>query len=208
MRALIVVDVQNDFLPGGSLAVAGGDAVIDPINRLIKAFSEARDVVVCTADWHPANHISFAASHAGKKVGDELDVSYGKQRLWPVHCVAGTQGAAFSSALLSDKADALVRKGMRRDCDSYSGFMEADRLGKTGLAGYLKERGVDSVAVCGLATDFCVSWTALDAAAAGFKTVVVTDASHAIDVAGSLAAARESWEKAQICQVTVCDLLK
>ena len=150
MRALIVVDVQNDFLPGGSLAVAGGDAVIDPANRLMKTFSDAGDIVVCTADWHPADHISFA--------------------------------------------DAIVRKGMRRDCDSYSGFMEADRVRKTGLAGYLKERGVTFVAVCGLATDFCVSWTALDAAAAGFKTVVVTDASCAIDVAGSLAAARSAWK--------------
>lgn len=207
MRALIVVDVQNDFLPGGSLAVAGGDAVIEPANRLMKTFSDAGDIVVCTADWHPADHISFAASHTGKTVGDEVDVSYGKQRLWPVHCVAGTRGAAFSSALLSDKADAIVRKGMRRDCDSYSGFMEADRVRKTGLAGYLKERGVTFVAVCGLATDFCVSWTALDAAAAGFKTVVVTDASCAIDVAGSLAAARSAWKKAQVGEVTVSELL-
>lgn len=207
MRALIVVDVQNDFLPGGSLAVAGGDAVIEPINCLIRAFSEAGDVVVCTADWHPADHISFAANHTGKTVGDEVKAPYGPQRLWPVHCVAGTPGAAFAAGLLSDRADVVVRKGMRRNCDSYSGFLEADRVRKTGLAGYLKERGVQSVAVCGLALDFCVSWTATDAVSAGFRTDIVTDASRAIDVAGSLAAARISWEKAHIREVSVTELL-
>ncbi len=208
MKALLVVDVQNDFLPGGSLAVAGGDAVIDPINQLMKAFSEAGCVVVCTADWHPSDHVSFAVNHAGKCVGDTVCVPYGEQHLWPVHCVAGTSGAAFSSRLLTDYADAVIRKGMRRDCDSYSGFMEADRLRKTGLAGYLKERGVDSVAVCGLALDFCVSWTALDAASAGFRTSIVVDASRAIDAAGSLKAARTAWNKAKVREVTVAQVLK
>ena len=187
---LIVVDMLYDFIDG-SLACANAGNAVDNTLEFIKKTRDEDLPVLFIRDHHPADHSSFT--------------EYGGT--WPVHCVAGTRGAAFSSALLSDKADAIVRKGMRRDCDSYSGFMEADRVRKTGLAGYLKERGVTFVAVCGLATDFCVSWTALDAAAAGFKTVVVTDASRAIDVAGSLAAARSAWKKAQVGEVTVSELL-
>lgn len=188
--ALIVVDVQNDFLPGGALAVASGDAVIAPINALMPAF----DTVVLTADWHPAGHISFADSHPGKHPFEETEVHYGHQALWPQHCVAGQWGAQFAAGLHTDCAHMIVRKGTRRDCDSYSGFMEADRLTQTGLTGYLRTRGVETVYVCGLATDFCVSWTALDARQAGFRSIVIEDASAAIDVNGSLAAAHAAWQ--------------
>lgn len=203
-RALIVVDVQNDFLPGGTLAVAGGDAVIDPINRLMDAF----DTVVMTADWHPADHVSFADNHAGKSPFETIELPYGVQVLWPRHCVAGTAGAAFAKELKTDKAAVIVRKGMHTDCDSYSGFVEADRQTKTGLAGWLKDRGIDEVWVCGLATDFCVAWTAQDAASAGFKTYLIEDASKAIDLNGSLASARAAWEAAGVVGTTVACALK
>ena len=189
-RALIVVDIQNDFLPGGSLAVEGGDEIVDSVNTLIRAF----DTVVLTADWHPENHISFAVNHAGKNAFETIDVKYGKQVLWPKHCVAGSTGAAFCDKLDTDRAAVIIRKGMNADCDSYSGFMEADRKTTTGLAGWLKERGIDEVWVCGLATDFCVAWTAQDAKSAGFETYLIQDASKAIDIDGSLAAAKEAWE--------------
>lgn len=207
MKALLVVDVQNDFLPKGALPVAGGDAVIDPVNRLMKAFHESGNIVVCTADWHPEDHISFAKNHTAAKVGDTITVPYGKQMLWPAHCVAGTAGAAFSQALQVNYANAIVRKGTHSHCDSYSGFMEADRVTKTGLAGYLREMDVHSVWVCGLALDFCVSWTALDAALFGFKSHVLLDASRAIDVAGSLEAAHEAWRDAQVVESNVLETL-
>ncbi len=207
MKALLVVDVQNDFLPGGSLAVAGGDAVIEPINHLMKTFHDAGNIVICTADWHPEDHISFAKNHPGAKVGDSIEATYGKQLLWPAHCVAGTKGAEFSEKLQTVYANAIVRKGTHSNCDSYSGFMEADRVTKTGLAGYLKEMGVDSVWVCGLALDFCVSWTALDAAHSGFKSYVICDASRAIDVAGSLAAAKVAWQEAHVLETSASKAL-
>ncbi len=182
---LVVVDVQNDFIPGGALAVPRGEQVVPAINRLAARF----DNVVLTQDWHPRGHASFASSHAGKKPFETIELSYGTQVLWPDHCVQGTPGAAFHSDLDVTKAQLVIRKGYHRDIDSYSGFLEADRKTSTGLAGYLRERKLKTLYVCGLATDFCVAWTALDARAAGFDTTVIEDASRAIDLDGSLAKA-------------------
>lgn len=183
--ALIVVDIQNDFLPGGALAVPRGDETVAIANRLMPLFP----TVVLTADWHPADHSSFASQHAGKSPYDVVPMPYGNQVLWPDHCVAGTSGADFAAGLETVRAHAVIRKGTDKNCDSYSGFLAADRKTPTGLAGYLKSRGVTTVFVCGLATDFCVAWTAQDASAAGFKTYLIEDASRAIDAGGSLAAA-------------------
>ncbi|WP_230532634.1 bifunctional nicotinamidase/pyrazinamidase [Microvirga roseola] len=182
---LIAVDVQYDFLPGGALAVPDGDAVIEPINRLAQAFRH----VVMTQDWHPAGHASFASSHPGKQSFEMVELSYGPQVLWPDHCVQGTLGAEISRDLHIQHAQLLIRKGYNPAIDSYSGFMEADRRTSTGLAGYLRERGFRRVFCAGLATDFCVAWTALDAKAAGFETYLIQDASRAIDTNGSLARA-------------------
>jgi len=179
---LIVVDVQNDFVPGGALAVPKGDEVVPMINRLAARFGN----VVLTQDWHPRGHASFASSHPGKKPFESIDLPYGRQVLWPDHCVQGTAGAALHAGLDFAKAQLIIRKGHHRAIDSYSGFLEADRKTTTGLAGYLKEKGLTSLFVCGLATDFCVAWTALDARAAGFEASVVEDACRAIDLEGSL----------------------
>lgn len=191
--ALIVVDVQNDFLSGGALAVTDGDEVIDPVNKMIAAAS----TVVLTADWHPADHKSFACNHSDARPFETIEMPYGSQVLWPAHCIAGTFGAAFAAALKTEKAALVLHKGMNPDCDSYSAFVEADRRTKTGLAGWLVERGIRDVVVCGLAADFCVSWTALDAAQAGFAVTVVEDAVKAIG-RETLEAAHEAWEKAGI----------
>ena len=182
---LVVVDVQNDFIPGGALAVPQGDEVVPEINRLAARF----DDVILTQDWHPRGHASFASSHPGKKPFETIELPYGSQVLWPDHCVQGTAGAAFHPDLNLTKAQLVIRKGHHRDIDSYSAFLEADRETTTGLAGYLKERGFRKLYVCGLATDFCVAWTALDARAAGFDTTVIEDACRAIDLEGSLARA-------------------
>jgi nicotinamidase/pyrazinamidase len=182
---LIVVDVQNDFIPGGALAVPDGDEVVPVINRLAARFEN----VVLTQDWHPRRHASFASSHPGKKPFETIELAYGRQVLWPDHCVQGTPGAAFHPDLDVTKAQLVIRKGHHRDIDSYSAFLEADRKTTTGLAGYLKERGFKKLYVCGLATDFCVAWTALDARAAGFDTTVIEEASRAIDLDGSLSRA-------------------
>jgi nicotinamidase/pyrazinamidase len=182
MQCLIVVDVQNDFCPGGALAVPNGDEVVPVINRLAVRF----DNVVLTQDWHPRGHASFASSHPGKKPFETVELPYGAQVLWPDHCVQGTRGAAFHEGLEPGKAQLVIRKGFHRDIDSYSAFLEADRKTTTGLAGYLKERGLKSLFVCGLATDFCVAWTALDARKAGFEVSVIEDACRAIDLEGSL----------------------
>jgi len=182
---LLVVDVQNDFLPGGALAVPGGDAVVPLVNRLAGRFAH----VVLTQDWHPPAHRSFATSHPGKAPFDTVMLPYGEQVLWPDHCVQGTRGAALSAALAIAHAELVIRKGFRRDIDSYSAFREADRATPTGLAGYLRERGLSRVFIAGLATDFCVAWSAADAREAGFEVFVVEDACRAIDTAGSLAAA-------------------
>jgi nicotinamidase/pyrazinamidase len=182
---LLVVDVQNDFMPGGALAVPGGDEVVPVINRLVARFEH----VVLTQDWHPRRHISFASSHPGKQPFETIELAYGAQVLWPDHCVQGTSGAALHPDLDATQAELVIRKGHHAGIDSYSAFLEADRKTTTGLAGYLKERGLGSLYVCGLATDFCVAWTALDARAAGFEVTVIEDACRAIDLDGSLARA-------------------
>lgn len=188
--ALIVVDVQNGFCDGGNLAVAGGAQVVPIINRLAPAFAN----IVVTQDWHPAGHASFASAHPGKTAFDTTEMFYGSQVLWPDHCVQGTPDAALHADLHLPTAQLIIRKGFHAGIDSYSAFMEADRQTQTGLEAYLKQRGIRSVYVVGLATDFCVAWTALDASAAGFDTSVVEDACRAIDMNGSLAAA---WEQMQ-----------
>lgn len=190
----IVVDVQYDFLPGGNLAVPKGDEVIKPINELADRFKH----VVMTQDWHPEGHISFASSHKGKKPFDVIDLPYGKQVLWPDHCIWDSKGAEFSEAVDIPHNQLIIRKGFDPKIDSYSGFVEADRKTRTGLAGYLKERGFKRAFVAGLATDFCVGWTALDAKAAGFETIVVEDACRGIDAAGSLAKAWKDMAEAGI----------
>lgn len=182
---LLVVDVQNCFLPGGSLAVKDGDAVVPVINALAEKFAN----VVLTQDWHTPNHLSFASAHPGKKPFDTVRMPYGEQVLWPDHCVQGTPGAELSAALKIPHAHLVIRKGYNPAIDSYSAFVEADGVTKTGLAGYLKERGIDRVFVVGLATDFCVAWSALDARKAGLDAVVVEDGCRGIDLNGSLAAA-------------------
>jgi nicotinamidase/pyrazinamidase len=200
--ALVVVDVQNDFCPGGALAVPGGDEVVPPINRLIEKF----DAVVLTQDWHPAGHASFASSHPGKAPFESVEFSYGRQTLWPEHCVQGTAGAAFHPDLVWDKAQLIVRKGFRAPIDSYSAFFENDRRTTTGLAGYLRERGIEEIVLAGLATDFCVAYSALDAVRLGFSTSVVMDASRAIDLDGSLAAAERQMAAADVRRVKVAEL--
>lgn len=179
---LIVVDVQYDFLPGGNLAVAGGDEIVPLINALARKFRN----VVFTQDWHPADHISFASQHRGKAPFDTVELDYGTQVLWPDHCVWQTHGAELSADLDIPHAQLVIRKGYDKAIDSYSGFQEADRETLTGLAGYLNERDVGRLFVVGLATDFCVAWTALDGAAAGFDVTVIEDATRAIDANGSL----------------------
>ena len=192
--ALIVVDVQNCFTPGGSLAVDKGDEIIPLINRIAKAFQN----VVLTQDWHTANHISFASSHAGKKPFDVIDLPYGKQVLWPDHCVQGTDGAAIHRGIDIPHAQLVIRKGFNPLVDSYSAFIEADGNSKTGLDGYLMGRGVKTVYVAGLATDFCVAWTAMDARKLGLDAFVVEDACRGIDTQGSLAAAWKNMEAAGV----------
>ncbi len=182
---LIVVDVQNCFVPGGSLAVQKGDEIVPLINRLAAAFPN----VVITQDWHHPKHISFASQHAGKKPFETVEVAYGTQVLWPDHCVQGTEGAALHKDLRLPNAQLVIRKGFRQNVDSYSAFMEADRKTPTGLAGYLKARGIETCYIVGLATDFCVSWTALDARNAGFQAGVIEDACRGIDLNGSMAKA-------------------
>ncbi len=182
---LLIIDVQNDFCPGGALAVADGDAVVPVINRLAERF----DHVVLTQDWHPAGHSSFATSHPGSAPFGTIEMSYGPQTLWPDHCIQGTLGAAFHRQLAAEKAELVIRKGFRREIDSYSAFFEHDRRTPTGLAGYLRERGLQRIFLVGLATDFCVYYSALDACRLGFPAVVVEAGCRAIDLAGSLEAA-------------------
>jgi len=203
-EALLVIDLQNDFMPGGALAVARGDEVVPVANRLARAFEH----VIVTQDWHPRDHISFAASHAGKSPFERIALPYGEQVLWPMQCVQGTAGAALHEALDIAHARLVIRKGYRRTIDSYSAFVEADRETPTGLAGYLRESGVKRVWCCGLATDYCVAWTALDARAAGFEAVVVEDACRAIDLEGSLERAWRDMEAAGIARARAEDALR
>ena len=184
--ALIMIDIQNDFCPGGALAVSGGDQIIPRVNRLQKDFA----VKVLTQDWHPADHASFAANQGGMEPYSLIDMPYGPQILWPTHCVAGSEGAAFHAELMTDSADLILRKGFRSAIDSYSAFFENDHKTPTGLEGYLRERGVHDVVLVGLATDFCVRYSAVDAARLGFGVTVLEGACRAIDLDGSLAEAR------------------
>jgi nicotinamidase/pyrazinamidase len=180
---LIVVDVQNDFCPGGALAVAEGDAVIEPIHRIAPRFEH----IVLTQDWHPADHFSFASAHPGKKPFDSIELGYGAQTLWPQHCVQGSTGAEFHPALNLTRAELILRKGFRPRIDSYSAFFENDHATSTGLAGYLRERNFKRVFLAGLAYDFCVGYSALDARRLGFEAIVLRDACQAIDLNGSVA---------------------
>ena len=184
-EALIVVDVQNDFCPGGALAVAGGDDIIPEINAMLRQYQ----VRVLTQDWHPAGHKSFAESHPGAAAFSMIEMPYGPQILWPTHCVQGTAGAAFHPRLETEPGDLVIRKGFRPEIDSYSAFFENDHQTATGLEGYLRTRGVETVVLVGLATDFCVTYSALDAARLGFKVAVKMSACRAIDLDGSLAEA-------------------
>ena len=193
MRALIVVDVQNDFCPGGALAVAGGDEIVAPINNRMADF----DAVILTQDWHPAGHSSFASSHEVAEFST-TEMPYGSQVLWPDHCVQGSIGAAFHKDLDIDRADLILRKGYRPGIDSYSAFFENDRRTATGLEGYLKTRGVFDVTFVGLATDYCVAYSALDAARLGFAVSVDTALCRAIDMGGSLDQARSDMAAAKV----------
>jgi nicotinamidase/pyrazinamidase len=192
--ALIVIDVQNDFCPGGALAVAGGDEIISRINGLMGDFA----TVVLTQDWHPADHASFAANHDGAEPFSLTQMPYGPQVLWPTHCVQGTKGAEFHKNLRTDPAQLIVRKGFRAGIDSYSAFFENDQTTPTGLEGYLRNRGVTSVTLVGLATDYCVAYSALDAARLGFKATVLEGACRAIDLNGSLADAQARMRAAGV----------
>jgi len=194
MNALLIVDVQNDFCPGGALAVPEGDEVVPIINDLSDAF----DHVIQTQDWHPAEHRSFASSHPGHDPMDEIEVEYGQQTLWPDHCVQGTDGAAFHPDLNTTRSELIIRKGFRPEIDSYSAFFENDNDTPTGLTGYLRERDIDTLFVVGLATDFCVKWSALDGRKQGFDVYVVEEATRGIDANGSVAAAWEEMNDAGV----------
>ncbi|MGV7218781.1 bifunctional nicotinamidase/pyrazinamidase [Bradyrhizobium sp. UFLA05-112] len=200
--ALLVIDVQNCFLPGGSLAVKEGEQVAPIINKIAKTFAN----VVMTQDWHTPGHVSFASVHSGKKPFETIDLPYGKQVLWPDHCVQGTDGAALSKDLSIPQAELIIRKGFHKDVDSYSALLEADGKRSTGLAAYLKSRKIKRVFVAGLATDFCVAWTALDARKAGFEVYVVEDACRGIDNQGSLAKAWADMAKAGVKRIQSADI--
>jgi nicotinamidase/pyrazinamidase len=194
---LIVVDVQNDFCPGGALAVPHGDAVIEPIHRVAPLFKH----IVLTQDWHPANHSSFAASHPGKRPLESVELDYGAQTLWPPHCVQGTQGAEFHAALDLPQAELILRKGFRPQIDSYSAFFENDRTTHTGLAGYLRERGLTRVFLVGLAYDFCVGYSALDARRLGLEAIILRDACRAIDLNRSVAMIEAEFQEAGVAVI-------
>lgn len=193
-QALIVIDVQNDFCPGGALAVPEGDQIVPGINALI----DAHDTVILTQDWHPAGHSSFASSHAGKAPMELVDMPYGPQVLWPDHCVQGSDGATFHKDLNTTRADLIIRKGYNPAIDSYSAFFENDQTTPTGLEGYLRTRGITDLVMVGLATDFCVNFSAVDAAKLGFAVTVRQDLCRAIDFDGSLAAAQAGMTAAGV----------
>jgi nicotinamidase/pyrazinamidase len=193
-EALIVIDVQNDFCPGGRLAVDRGDEIVAPINDLLPHFH----LRVLTQDWHPEGHSSFASSHPGKAPFEVIPMPYGPQVLWPDHCTIGSDGAAFHPGLDTDAADLIIRKGTNPAIDSYSAFFENDRTTPTGLEGYLRTRGIETLTFVGLATDFCVNYSALDAARLGFRVRVIEDLCRAIDLDGSLEAARTEMRAAGV----------
>jgi len=199
---LIVVDVQNDFCPGGALAVADGDAVLAPIHRVAGRFEH----IVLTQDWHTRDHHSFATAHAGKKPFEQIEMGYGVQTLWPEHCVQGTSGASFHPDLGLASAELILRKGFRREVDSYSAFFENDRTTATGLSGYLRERGLTRVFLAGLAYDYCVGYSALDARRLGFEAVVLKDACRAIDLNGSVAAMEREFARTGVWVMNLAEL--
>lgn len=199
---LIVVDVQNCFVPGGSLAVKDGDQIVPLINRIAKTFRN----VVLTQDWHTPDHVSFASQHGGRKPFEAISLPYGEQILWPDHCVQGTEGAQLVKGLDIPHAQLIIRKGFHKDVDSYSAFTEADGKTSTGLGGYLKQRGIQRVFVAGLATDFCVAWTAMDARKQEFETFVIEDACRGIDTQGSLAKSWEAMKAAGVQRIQSGDL--
>jgi nicotinamidase/pyrazinamidase len=194
---LLVVDMQNDFLPGGALAVSDGDAIVPLINRLAKRFAN----VVLSQDWHPPGHASFASSHPDAEPFDTVAMPYGQQVLWPDHCVQGSPGAQLCDGLVIDHAILILRKGYHADIDSYSAFTEADGKTSTGLASFLREKGIDRVFACGLATDYCVAWSALDARANGFEAFVIDDACRAIDANDSLSLAWARMDSAEVTRI-------
>jgi nicotinamidase/pyrazinamidase len=192
-HALLVIDVQNDFCPGGALAVAGGDEIVAPINAIMDTF----DTVILTQDWHPAGHSSFASSHTGKAPFEMIDMPYGPQVLWPDHCVQSSAGANFHPDLRTD-GDLIIRKGFRSAIDSYSAFFENDHSTPTGLKGYLETRGIPQLTMVGLATEFCVHYSAVDAAQLGFDVTVLSNLCRAIDMDGSLAVAEQAMRAAGV----------
>lgn len=202
-RALLIVDIQNDFCPGGALAVPEGDRIIPRINALATRFEH----VLLTQDWHPPGHLSFASSHEGKAPYDRVQLTYGEQILWPDHCVQGTPGADFHPDLHVDRAELIIRKGFRREIDSYSAFFENDHRTPTGLAGYLRERGIEALYIAGLATDFCVHWSAVDGRKLGFDVHVIEDASRGIDTNGSMAYAHQRMQDAGAILTDSAELL-
>ena len=191
MKALLIVDIQNDFCPGGALAVPDGDSIIPVTNKLIDHFN----IIIQTQDWHPAGHSSFASSHPGKNPYDTIEMDYGLQVLWPDHCVQGTTGAEFHPSLNTQKTQVIIRKGFRKEIDSYSTFFENDQKTTTGLTGYLKQRGITDLFVVGLATDFCVKWSVLDGIDEGFSMHIVKNAVRGIDIEGSVENAWTEIEK-------------
>ena len=193
-HALVVIDLQNDFCPGGALAVAGGDDIVPVVNRMIAEHEH----VVLTQDWHPAGHSSFASTHDGKQPFETIDMPYGPQTLWPDHCVQGTKGAQFHPDLVWTRAELIIRKGFRKTIDSYSAFFENDHKTPTGLGGYLKERNISAITLVGLATDFCVAYSAIDARKLGIEVTVELDACRGIDLGGSLAAMTARMQEAGV----------
>jgi nicotinamidase/pyrazinamidase len=201
--ALLVIDLQKDFCPGGALAVESGDEIIPLINRLGQLFEH----VLLTQDWHPRGHISFASSHPGTEPFTSIEVAYGPQTLWPDHCVQGMPGADFHPALSLPHAQTIVRKGFRRGIDSYSAFLEDDHTTPTGLAGYLRERGLTRLFLCGLAYDFCVRYSALDGVSAGFECIVIEDATRAIGLPGSLESTNDAFAAQGVSRILSPELL-
>jgi nicotinamidase/pyrazinamidase len=201
--ALVIIDMQNCFVPGGSLAVTGGDAIVPLINRLAKAFAN----VILTQDWHTPQHVSFASQHPGKKPFELTTLPYGSQVLWPDHCVQGTPGAELVEGLDVPHARLVLRKGFHEQIDSYSAFLEADKKTETGLSGYLRTAGIERVFFCGLATDYCVAWSALDAKKLGFAAAVIEDACRAIDLNGSLAMAWQDMTSAGVARLGSSDIV-
>jgi nicotinamidase/pyrazinamidase len=199
---LLVIDVQNDFCPGGSLAVREGDHIVPLINDLGRRFEH----VILTQDWHPEGHISFASTHPGAEPYSSIQATYGPQTLWPEHCLQHSAGAEFHPALDLPHAELILRKGFRRGIDSYSAFLENDHRTPTGLAGYLRERGLNRLFLCGLAYDFCVRFSAVDGAAHGFECVVIEDATRAVNLPGSMESTHSALEKACVRRISVADL--